>query len=387
MASISSSLGPAGSSPHTRGTQLKADLWRQAMRFIPAYAGNTVVIRISLCAPPVHPRIRGEHASSACSRVACVGSSPHTRGTPWPFSWQSWGSRFIPAYAGNTDASASTYWRTSVHPRIRGEHEYPSERTVRTVGSSPHTRGTRAGGCRPAAVDRFIPAYAGNTRTWRLPRRSPPVHPRIRGEHAAAANASAWPAGSSPHTRGTLQTKRRHEVAHRFIPAYAGNTWCYPPVQSQRAVHPRIRGEHPVSICSNALRRGSSPHTRGTRLGADDVEPCGRFIPAYAGNTLSITHCLISEFPDTKNLPIFPAKIWQHQPPIRQLFTKRKTLRPPAPPCAAPPSPTPPDLSPHPHAQPPRSGCRARHSPSATAYSPLPLPPAPAARPSTPTGP
>ena len=27
-----------------------------------------------------HPRIRGEHASSACAFLAFVGSSPHTRG-------------------------------------------------------------------------------------------------------------------------------------------------------------------------------------------------------------------------------------------------------------------------------------------------------------------
>ena len=196
-----------------------------------------------------HPRIRGEHQSlsalddllqgiipayagnTTCPvrRLASVlGSSPHTRGTPWT--------------ARKPTASARD------HPRIRGEH-LPGFRRVRysdgiipayagntdrytrpamvVLGSSPHTRGTRNPNC------------SRNRRSG--------DHPRIRGEHSGH-NGLPYP-------------------GDWIIPAYAGNT-----IRKAMRVPPR---------------RGSSPHTRGT-LRRVPVEYAKRrwIIPAYAGNTM-----------------------------------------------------------------------------------------------------
>jgi hypothetical protein len=177
-----------GSSPHTRGALTKRATTRTTSRD--------------------HPRIRGEHRTSEPDAPMYMGSSPHTRGAPWRWSWRSWrswdhprirgehrvlgevglpGVGIIPAYAGSTSCFASrsesrlgssphtrgaprtasasaTRWRD--HPRIRGEHAVlqgvqpvpagiipayagstplRAHRSSSVRGSSPHTRGARAG--------------------------------------------------------------------------------------------------------------------------------------------------------------------------------------------------------------------------------------------------
>ena len=216
-----------GSSPHTRGTP--------PVRSQPGPSRRD------------HPRIRGEHWRP----------SPSRRGF----------CRIIPAYAGNTLVAR------------RGAH--------RLVGSSPHTRGT--------------PRSAG-TRTG-----GRGDHPRIRGEHVRGADlgvpaagtipayagntsvavcALATAAGSSPHTRGTLQIDYQTGQSRRdhprirgehlagsvdaldgrgIIPAYAGNIRTRPSPATPSRDHPRIRGEHDVMISVHGV--------------------VGGIIPAYAGNT------------------------------------------------------------------------------------------------------
>ena len=216
-----------GSSPHTRGAprrwisctkrlqdhpRIRGEHTRPrdgnlcASRIIPAYAGSTRVYAVgdmakegssphTRGAPGIaypqtrrqedHPRIRGEHKTSACAshcakriipayagstepfsfpRIQCQGSSPHTRGArPRP----------VPDGVLHED-----------HPRIRGEH--------------------RLGGHADGPAHRIIPAYAGSTQQCRLYRQ--------RCE------------GSSPHTRGAPRSR----CSLRSLPRD----------------HPRIRGEH-----------------------------------------------------------------------------------------------------------------------------------------------
>ena len=70
------------------------------------------------------------------------GSSPHTRGTfdrGMPIYWR-W--RFIPTYAGNINVPVPRPVGQTVHPHIRGEHYIFDSLVPKSVGSSPHTRGT-----------------------------------------------------------------------------------------------------------------------------------------------------------------------------------------------------------------------------------------------------
>jgi len=196
--------------------------------------------------------------------------------------------RFIPAYAGNTKSLKWACVSAAVHPRIRGEHTHSLRRRIVAGGSSPHTRGTRPLGPGLDACGRFIPAYAGNTGIRRPGRRRPAVHPRIRGEHWSTIVSNDWTSGSSPHTRGT-RSRSRFRVRHRrFIPAYAGNTVATTARRRTSAVHPRIRGEHVTALDQPVDHGGSSPHTRGTRHPPGVPAWPRRFIPAYAGNTRKI---------------------------------------------------------------------------------------------------
>ncbi len=156
----------AGSSPRGRGTRLWQDQGAEGCRFIPAWAGNTIIR--SRCVPmtPVHPRVGGEHASEGATGTIDRGSSPRGRGTPILAQRSIHDRRFIPAWAGNT-------W-------------------VRT--GSPHT-------------GRFIPAWAGNTDLHQVCIGQRLVHPRVGGEHVVEIIGHAGEIGSSPRGRGTLATR------------------------------------------------------------------------------------------------------------------------------------------------------------------------------------
>ena len=110
-----------GSSPLTRGTRQARHWLRYPSRFIPAYAGNSRVRESLLFDSAVHPRLRGELKVKVKKVFILLGSSPLTRGTHIVFDrLQDW-DRFIPAYAGNSILELHSSLCYPVHPRLRGE--------------------------------------------------------------------------------------------------------------------------------------------------------------------------------------------------------------------------------------------------------------------------
>ena len=91
------------------------------------------------------------------------GSSPLTRGTLRGNQRDILAVRFIPAYAGNSLYSNYSAGKRSVHPRLRGELFFVDEVLPGDTGSSPLTRGTLALRIQGLPTMRFIPAYAGNS--------------------------------------------------------------------------------------------------------------------------------------------------------------------------------------------------------------------------------
>ena len=233
-----------GSSPRSRGTLLHTNEWHPTHRFIPAFAGNTDRSGPAATRIPVHPRVRGEHASIACTPLAITGSSPRSRGTRTALLRRPWGNWFIPAFAGNTRTARSSRRRSTVHPRVRGEHRELRPGMFPGNGSSPRSRGTPWRHPLRLRGRRFIPAFAGNTGRRQSVARSTTVHPRVRGEHPRIARFTNSTAGSSPRSRGTpIPAPGRSRFA-RFIPAFAGNTKVAGGFIWSIAVHPRVRGEH-----------------------------------------------------------------------------------------------------------------------------------------------
>ena len=188
--------------------------------------------------------MRGEHVDFAPRATALPGSSPHTRGAPVVFEHHGIAHGIIPACAGSTREHPSLSAINWDHPRIRGEHSPRTGKPVANQGSSPHTRGAPRLDRERAARRGIIPAYAGSTTAGGAASAARGDHPRIRGEHLGKDSAALRGRGSSPHTRGALQSIAFAPATVGIIPAYAGSTIPHVRRVPGERDHPRIRGEH-----------------------------------------------------------------------------------------------------------------------------------------------
>ena len=109
-----------------------------------ACAGNSHSCWIFNINQSVHPRLRGELNIYDHFLSSYGGSSPLTRGTPKTALIMPFIQRFIPAYAGNSSSIRFVIGSVSVHPRLRGELTDPEADENGQIGSSPLTRGTRS---------------------------------------------------------------------------------------------------------------------------------------------------------------------------------------------------------------------------------------------------
>jgi len=179
----------------------------------------------------------------------------------------------------------SIRFRMAGHPRVRGEHTTCVDTISTSAGSSPRARGTRAVGGHDSTRLRVIPACAGNTFGGDVEAAGLPGHPRVRGEHVLTVPSLGTVNGSSPRARGTPEHLGEVVRVQRVIPACAGNT----PARVSRwrgfSGHPRVRGEHFERIRHRPGGYGSSPRARGTRAGEVNQGLRCRVIPACAGNT------------------------------------------------------------------------------------------------------
>ncbi len=167
-------------------------------------------------------------------------------------------------------------------------------------------RGTRIRSGNFSEIMRFIPACAGNTQKNFVWFACVTVHPRVCGEHVLHIVQFLFLGGSSPRVRGTRPSGkliivdlgssprvrgtpflvRKRSSKERFIPACAGNTVSLSPAEIFRKVHPRVCGEHFFSAAVAFINPGSSPRVRGTPLYIFNPGKFFRFIPACAGNTI-----------------------------------------------------------------------------------------------------
>ena len=277
----------AGSSPLTRGKLRRRNVRARPARLIPAHAGKTVALRYRRTRLPAHPRSRGENVVADTKKFSRAGSSPLTRGKHRLADRLQDRERLIPAHAGKTARPQSRSRAPAAHPRSRGENSFRRDSAGIKGGSSPLTRGKPPRVRRAGGQQRLIPAHAGKTRCDRRRGRSYGAHPRSRGENSFAKPLKARENGSSPLTRGKPVEHLRDRRPRRLIPAHAGKTAAHTQPCSYEAAHPRSRGEnliggcliapgaaHPRSRGENFTYHvwpfhaaGSSPLTRGKRIG------------------------------------------------------------------------------------------------------------------------
>ena len=213
-----------GSSPLTRGKHAEAIRTYETPRLIPAHAGKTRALRVTVMVSPAHPRSRGENRRDGRCQAVGQGSSPLTRGKPGGSGRPMRTAGLIPAHAGKTAFAAALVQAARAHPRSRGENEQGAPDHVWPVGSSPLTRGKPT---RPAARTRgpwLIPAHAGKTCRKRYVSSGRRAHPRSRGENCPSADCCCKNEGSSPLTRGKHSRHLQGPDMRRLIPAHAGKT-------------------------------------------------------------------------------------------------------------------------------------------------------------------
>jgi len=280
-------ISPAvtGSSPRTRGTLSLGLGEPRAIRFIPAYTGNSGLSSIPGKSRPVHPRVHGELVHSWQGAQIAFGSSPRTRGTRLNSGCPRGSRRFIPAYTGNSRPGSTSRPARTVHPRVHGELQLLPAVVDDSLGSSPRTRGTHQRRPDRGHDLRFIPAYTGNSDYASQLEQHLPVHPRVHGELVMSTRDEPPVCGSSPRTRGTRHLPDVAVLALRFIPAYTGNSRQSPSRSGRGSVHPRVHGELLILETTATSSHGSSPRTRGTPDYALLAYGTTRFIPAYTGNS------------------------------------------------------------------------------------------------------
>ena len=149
-----------------------------------------------------HPRSRGENGAAAVVLRVGFGSSPLTRGKQLRDYRCACFPRLIPAHAGKTHAGQAHETSRRAHPRSRGENK-PMDMLLRTPsGSSPLTRGKRSPAAIDSLRARLIPAHAGKTVWQCIPSPRQGAHPRSRGENRGIPASPCGSVGSSPLTRG-----------------------------------------------------------------------------------------------------------------------------------------------------------------------------------------
>ena len=254
-------------------------------RLIPAHAGKTVAAWPACAACAAHPRSRGENKATARSLSAASGSSPLTRGKLDFAHVVLAVAGLIPAHAGKTRSGITSWTSGAAHPRSRGENPPRLVCASSSPGSSPLTRGKLLLVLLDGVERGLIPAHAGKT----IPLASPVVpgeaHPRSRGENVIVSVLADTKRGSSPLTRGKLQSWLSSTVANGLIPAHAGKTLALPWRIWGPSAHPRSRGENGFGGDAPACAAGSSPLTRGKQGVPRLLDWSFRLIPAHAGKT------------------------------------------------------------------------------------------------------
>ena len=216
-----------------------------------------------------------------------LGLSPHLRGSRQRADFRHELARPIPAPAGQPFLIAKSKRRTRAYPRTCGAAHVLLALFLHGEGLSPHLRGSRNPLRLAHLGKRPIPAPAGQPSAHRAAAGAPRAYPRTCGA-ATGIHAGLWREGGlSPHLRGSRC--RMAPVPGRCgpIPAPAGqpNSKLYD--KSDARAYPRTCGAAPDRHRRAGDDQGLSPHLRGSRERHRAAGPLQGPIPAPAGQPAS----------------------------------------------------------------------------------------------------
>ena len=130
-----------GSSPRMRGAPIELGIHFASVRIIPADAGSTDRRITILLQTKDHPRGCGEHGLAWRVLDAQYGSSLRMRGALSILKILRRNRRIIPADAGSTISVPLSIFGKKDHPRGCGEHHGQPDAFDSRAGSSPRMRG------------------------------------------------------------------------------------------------------------------------------------------------------------------------------------------------------------------------------------------------------
>ena len=284
-AMASSAALTCGSSPRMRGKRVEQLSKDDGGRIIPAHAGQTGTRSSGSGPASDHPRACGANLGETGQRLDRTGSSPRMRGKRKAEVLSNALDRIIPAHAGQTARMASSAWLRPDHPRACGANPEHVGVVVAVHGSSPRMRGKRPLGLQGDAHHRIIPAHAGQTLLFISSLFLVSDHPRACGANRYRTLALKYDPGSSPRMRGKPTVCVLPTRTVRIIPAHAGQTCSLRAVRVGLTDHPRACGANRVSVISPMAFRGSSPRMRGKHTVNQRGIKLVRIIPAHAGQT------------------------------------------------------------------------------------------------------
>ena len=232
----------AGSSPRAWGLYGHRLPPLLQARFIPTCVGFIGYHYGHHARKTVHPHVRGVYAVSLPMSLLTRGSSPRAWGLLLSRIDRGFHHRFIPTCVGFIFFALALELRQPVHPHVRGVYVSGAKRTVYGVGSSPRAWGLSQPHDAVFVEHRFIPTCVGFI--WRKRRRTccSAVHPHVRGVYQTTKSTKTGLFGSSPRAWGLCELIPFYVDEVRFIPTCVGFMLKSPRQQSEKSVHPHVRG-------------------------------------------------------------------------------------------------------------------------------------------------
>ena len=272
-----------GLSPRVRGNRRRVREAHWTARSIPACAGEPPESPAHLVLRKVYPRVCGGTLLAIAGVGAFHGLSPRVRGNPFA-------TRIARSKAGSIPACAGEPWLcwvamglNPVYPRVCGGTLTDDERSYDSQGLSPRVRGNRRGGGDDDAVQRSIPACAGEPSSESPSYAAERVYPRVCGGTIRWAALQGSPAGLSPRVRGNRRERWERVKQLRSIPACAGEPQRRRQSTPRRGVYPRVCGGTLNVPEGGQLVEGLSPRVRGNLQAWGCVIAPPGSIPACAG--------------------------------------------------------------------------------------------------------
>ena len=191
-----------GLSPRVRGNPHRRHMLSSPRGSIPACAGEPPGTQYCICRSRVYPRVCGGTPAHGDSPDGYDGLSPRVRGNRLRRVQGRQAMRSIPACAGEPQEGGCVGERGWVYPRVCGGTFGIPANTDRAQGLSPRVRGNPSwmGTRAPCAIS--IPACAGEPPCAVMCPSRTRVYPRVCGGTESHAEYVGFVEGLSPRVRG-----------------------------------------------------------------------------------------------------------------------------------------------------------------------------------------